>query len=101
MGSLVGAWMAVIGYALAYTGVGHFTGQSNVGFLQSLGYGPTPAQQAQQAAANAAAQMSPLGIIWQSILGVINPAAALGNAITNITTTSSSQQQPAPSSMTL
>lgn len=94
MGSLVGAWMAVIGYALAYTGVQHFGGAPNASFLGSLGYGPTPAAQAAQAAQAAA---NPLNIIWNLIF---NPLGNLVSGVQNITgnAQTSSAQTPSASS---
>ena len=74
---IVGVWVTVLGYALAYTGVGHFQGNPNAGFLASLGYGPTAAQQA----AAAAQATSPLSIFGNILGNVLNPGGALWQLI--------------------
>jgi hypothetical protein len=77
---IVGVWVTVLGYALTYTGVQHFQGNPNAGFLASLGYGPTAAQQQAQQAQQQLNQLSIPSLIWDAL----NPAALLQNAIAHI-----------------
>lgn len=77
---IVGVWLAVIGYAVAYTGIGHFQGDPNASLLASLGYAPSAQQQA-QAAANAASPLAIFGDIFGSLL---TPGQTLWNLISGI-----------------
>lgn len=82
---IIGVWLAVFGYTIAYTGIAHFAGTPNAGILASLGYGPTPAQQA--AAAKQA--VSPLSIFGDLVGTTLDPGLFLWNLITGHSATTS------------